>query len=236
MRGTTRERAVALDVRVDAVVDEARVALLAVAVLADLRDEVREPRLARAAVAAGAARAGQLARPTRGRARARPPASSSRVWLAARAQVRGLLGRAAALERQQLLDQRLARPAAGAGARRRHDLLRRAEPVARGSPRRSRPCRRRCSCRPARCRAGRRRSPRPPAREQRERRRAPPRRVRDRLEQQLVAARVAEQDGAGGAAVAVDDELAVRRRRVGGDDLARPLRVADRRRGRRPSP
>ena len=55
-----RERAVVLDVRVDAVVDEARVALLAVAVAADLGDEVGEPGLAGAALASGAARGAEL--------------------------------------------------------------------------------------------------------------------------------------------------------------------------------
>ena len=56
-----RERAVLLDVRVDAVVDEARVALLLVAVGVDLGDEVGERRLADAALAPGAARVGDLA-------------------------------------------------------------------------------------------------------------------------------------------------------------------------------
>src|SRR3954469_11209412 len=122
------EGPVALDVRVHAVVDEARVALLAVAVLADLRDEVGQPGLARAAVAAGAARRGQA-----GDRLHAPLAHDGGELLArlapARAQVRGLLARAAALERQQLGDQGLARAAARARARDRDDLLRRAQPA-----------------------------------------------------------------------------------------------------------
>ena len=80
MRGTTRERAVVLDVRVDAVVDEARVALLAVAVAADLADQVGEAGLARAAVAARRRRR-RSARTRDSRPRSRTTAaSSSRVW------------------------------------------------------------------------------------------------------------------------------------------------------------
>ncbi len=56
-----RERAVVLDVRVDAVVDEACVALLPMPVRGHLRDEVGERRLAGAAVATGAAGCRDLA-------------------------------------------------------------------------------------------------------------------------------------------------------------------------------
>ena len=126
MRGTTRERAVVLDVRVDAVVDEARVALLAVAVAADLAHQVGEAGLAGAAVAAGAAGGAQLAD------RFEAALADHRGQLLARlapagAEERGLLGGAAALDREQLADERLARAAAGAGAGDVDDLERGAE-------------------------------------------------------------------------------------------------------------
>src|SRR6185503_13969692 len=113
------ERPVALDVRVDAVVDEARVALLAVAVLVHLRDEVGQPGLAGAAVASRAAGLREL-----GDRRAVALAHQRGEVLAglapARAQVRGLLAGAAALEGEQLGDHRLARAAPRARARDRH--------------------------------------------------------------------------------------------------------------------
>src|SRR5207244_1663002 len=119
-----RERAVLLDVRVDAVVDEARVALLAVAVLADLRDEVGQARLARAAVAPGAAGLGELA--DRLDAALMDDRGELLAGLApAGAEIGRLLVRAAAREREQLGDERLAGPAARARTGHRDDLLRR---------------------------------------------------------------------------------------------------------------
>ena len=192
----------------DAVVDEARVALLAEAAGLALADEVGQARLAGAAVAPGAAGRRQLA-DRRDVAVADDRGELLARLLAARAQVGRLLGRARALDLQQLGDDRLAGAAAGAGARDRDDLLGRAEPAARGSRRRSRPCRRRCSCRPARRRAARRPSPARPRRAARAGRRPRGRCGRRRCSSS--APRVSPSRTAPSTrAVGVGDELAVR--------------------------
>ena len=231
------ERAVVLDVRVDAVVDEARVALLAVAVAVDLARRGRRGRLAGAALAARRrTRARQLARPTRC-PRSRTTAGQLLARLVpARAEVGRLLGGAAALDRAAARSTtRLARAAAGAGARDGHDLARRAEAARRGSRRRSRPCRRRCSCRPARV-SGRSAAVACDASASSASGSSTSLAGAHRVDQQLGAARVAEQDRADGAAVGVDDELAVDAGGVvGDDDLAVARRRRRRRRGRRPS-
>ena len=209
------ERAVVLDVRVDAVVDEARVALLAVAVAADLAHQVGEAGLAGAAVAAGAARGAQLAdgleaalADHRGQLLAR--------LAPARAEVGRLLGRAAALDRSssptsglhepQPAPARVTLTTSSVEPRPRvrmastisplqtpwqlhtRALSGRSAAVAWLTPRRA-------------ARAGRSAS----------------RPVRTASSQQLGAAGVAEQDRADGAALGVDDQLAVaacRRRRT----------------------
>src|SRR4051812_48818352 len=120
------ERAVVLDVGVDAVVDEARVALLAEPARLALGDEVGQPGLAGAALAPGAARRAQLA--DRGDVLLAHDARELLARLApARAQERRVLALAAALERQQLADDGPAGTAARAGAGDRDDLLRRAQ-------------------------------------------------------------------------------------------------------------
>src|SRR5439155_22995147 len=118
-----RKRPVALDVRVHAVVDEARVALLAVAVGADLADEIGQRRLAGAAVAPGPARGGDRA--DRVQAVAADALGQLDTRLApARAQVGRLVVEPAGGRGDDLDHGRLARAAAGAGARDRHDLAR----------------------------------------------------------------------------------------------------------------
>ena len=237
IRGTTRERAVVLDVRVDAVVDEARVALLAVAVAADLaRRGRRGPGLQAPQSRPGAAGA-RRARETESMSRSRDHRGQLLARLAA-GTGRGRSASSAAPPRSiasSSATSGLHEPQPGARAGDADDLQGGAEAARCGSRRRSRPCRRRCSCRPARRRGGRRRSPGDASASSASGSlagAAGPHRV----EQQLGAARVAEQDRADRAAVRVDDQLAVASALVGDRRPPARRRRRRRRRGRRPSP
>src|SRR5215210_1021789 len=121
-----RERAVVLDVGVDSVVDVPGAALLAVAIVVDLGDQIGERRLAETALAAGAARLRDLAHGIEA-ALHDLLRNELAALLAARAQVGGLL--AAAGHGHDVGHEWLARPAARPGAGDAHHLLLRAHAV-----------------------------------------------------------------------------------------------------------